>query len=107
MQKLGFYMEIGKKGSKSEHIETQTFKKQTLEKEIDFLEKDLTSKKDELTGYSERVESDLIVPVRRQMKNIEVPTGEKAMFGLGKEITKTERKTNENGINLRKEYKKM
>lgn len=107
MQKLGFDLERGEKGSKREHIETQTFKKQTLEKEIDFLEKDLTSKKDELTGYSERVESDLIVPVRRQMKNIEVPTGEKALFGLGKEITKTERKPTENVIILRTDYKKL
>lgn len=107
MQKLGFDLERGEKGSKREHIETQTFKKQTLEKEIDFLEKDLTSKKDELTGYSERVESDLTVPAKRQMKNIEVPTGEKALFGLGKEITKTERKPTENVIISRTDYKKL
>lgn len=107
MQKLGFDLERGEKGSKREHIETQTFKKQTLEKEIDFLEKDLTSKKDELTGYSERVESDLIVPAKRQMKNIEVPTGEKALFGLGKEITKTEKKPTENVIISRTDYKKL
>jgi len=107
MQKLGFDLERGEKGSKREHIETQTFKKQSLEKEIDFLEKDLTSKKDELTGYSERVESDLIVPAKRQMKNIEVPTGEKALFGLGKEITKTEKKPTENVIISRTDYKKL
>ena len=39
MQKLGFDLERGEKGSTREHIETQEFKKQTLEKEIDFLEK--------------------------------------------------------------------
>lgn len=107
IRKLGFDLERGEKGSKREHIETQTFKKQTLEKEIDFLEKDITSKKDELTGYSERVESDLTVPAKRQMKNIEVPTGEKALFGLGKEITKTERKPTENVIISRTDYKKL
>src|SRR5699024_12142680 len=67
------------------------FKKQTLEKEIDFLEKNLAVKKDEWTAYSDKVKSDLEVPAKRHMKNVEVPTGEKSMFGLGKEIMKTEK----------------
>ena len=54
----------------------KNLKKQTLKKEIDFLEK-YHSEKDELTAFSEKVDSDLAVPARRQMKNIEVPTGEK------------------------------
>src|SRR5699024_11654528 len=74
------------------HIETSKFKKQTLEKEIDFLEKNLAVKKDEWTAYSDKVKSDLEVPAKRHMKNVEVPTGEKSMFGLGKEIMKTEKK---------------
>src|SRR5699024_11491787 len=74
------------------HIETAKFKKQTLEKEIDFLEKNLAVKKDEWTAYSDKVKSDLEVPAKRHMKNVEVPTGEKSMFGLGKEIMKTEKK---------------
>jgi len=45
MQKLGFDLERGKKGSDREHLETTKFKKQTLEKEIDSLETDLKSKK--------------------------------------------------------------
>src|SRR5699024_6059617 len=105
MQKLGFDLERGEKGSDREHIETQTFKKQTLEKEIDFLEKNITHKKDELTAFSEKVESDLAVPARRQMKNIEVPTGEKTLFG--KEKTKTEKKPTENVIISEQDYKKM
>ena len=105
MQKLGFDLERGEKGSDREHIETQTFKKQTLEKEIDFLEKNITHKKDELTAFSERVDSDLAVPARRQMKNIEVPTGEKTLFG--KEKTKTEKKPTENVIITERDYKKM
>lgn len=105
MQKLGFDLERGEKGSTREHIETQEFKKQTLEKEIDFLEKNITHKKDELTAFSEKVDSDLAVPARRQMKNIEVPTGEKTLFG--KEKTKTEKKPTENVIISEQDYKKM
>src|SRR5699024_11851576 len=75
-------------GSDRKHIETAKFKKQTLEKEIDFLEKNLAVKKDEWTAYSDKVKSDLEVPAKRHMKNVEVPTGEKSMFGLGKEIMK-------------------
>ena len=41
MQEQGFDLERGEKGSTREHIETREFKKQTLEKEIDSLEKNL------------------------------------------------------------------
>src|SRR5699024_8580145 len=41
MQKLGFDLQRGKKGSDREHIEMSKFKKQTLEKEIDLLESEL------------------------------------------------------------------
>jgi hypothetical protein len=105
MQKLGFDLERGEKGSDREHIETQTFKKQTLEKEIDFLEKNIVHKKDELSAFGEKVESDLTVPVKRQMKNIEVPTGEKTLFG--KEKMKKEKKPTENVIISEKDYKKL
>lgn len=105
MQELGFDLQRGEKGTKREHIEMAQFKKQTLEKEIDFLEKNITHKKDELTAFSEKVESDLAVPARRQMKNIEVPTGEKTLFG--KEKTKTEKKPTENVIISEQDYKKM
>src|SRR5699024_12538484 len=74
----------GERGSDRKHIETAKFKKQTLEKEIDFLEKNLAVKKDEWTAYSDKVKSDLEVPAKRHMKSVEVPTGEKSMFGLGK-----------------------
>src|SRR5699024_11807151 len=74
------------------------FRSQTLEKEIDFLEKNLAVKKDEWTAYSDKVKSDLEVPAKRHMKNVEVPTGEKSMFGLGKEIMKTEKKPTKNVV---------
>lgn len=85
MKKQGFELKRGERGSDRKHIETAKFKKQTLEKEIDFLEKNLAVKKDEWTAYSDKVKSDLEVPAKRHMKSVEVPTGEKSMFGLGKE----------------------
>src|SRR5699024_11390601 len=77
MKKQGFELKRGERGSDRKHIETAKFKKQTLEKEIDFLEKNLAVKKDEWTAYSDKVKSDLEVPAKRHMKNVEVPTGEK------------------------------
>src|SRR5699024_12411370 len=77
------------------------------EKEIDFLEKNLAVKKDEWTAYSDKVKSDLEVPAKRHMKNVEVPTGEKTMFGLGKEIMKTEKKPNKNVVISERDYRKL
>src|SRR5699024_12502691 len=79
MKKQGFELKRGERGSDRKHIETAKFKKQTLEKEIDFLEKNLAVKKDEWTAYSDKVKSDLEVPAKRHMKNVEVPTGEKSI----------------------------
>ncbi len=45
MKKQGFELKRGERGSDRKHIETAKFKKQTLEKEIDFLEKNLAVKK--------------------------------------------------------------
>lgn len=105
MQELGFDLERGEKGSNREHIEMAQFKKQTLEKDIDFLEKSLVVKKDELSAYSNKVDSDLSVKARRAMKNVEVPTGEKTIFG--KEKTKTEKKPTKNVIISESDYKKL
>src|SRR5699024_4067161 len=58
MKKQGFELKRGERGSDRKHIETAKFKKQTLEKEIDFLEKNLAVKKDEWTAYSDKVKSD-------------------------------------------------
>src|SRR5699024_12428074 len=80
---------------------------QTLEKEIDFLEKNLAVKKDEWTAYSDKVKSDLEVPAKRHMKNVEVPTGEKSMFGLGIEIMKTEKKPTKNVVISERDYKEL
>src|SRR5699024_12443669 len=98
MKRQGYELKRGERGSDRRHIETAKFKKQTLEKEIDFLEKNLAVKKDEWTPYSDKVKSELEVPAKRHRQNVEVPTGEKSMFGLGKEIMKTEKKPTTNVV---------
>src|SRR5699024_6328208 len=89
------------------HIETAKFKKQTLEKESDFLEKNLAVKKDEWTAYSDKVKSDLEVPAKRPIKNVQVPTGEESMFGLGKEIMKTEKHPTKNVVISERDYRNL
>ncbi|KRG13596.1 recombinase [Virgibacillus soli] len=90
MQKLGFDLERGEKGSTREHLETREFKKQTLEKEIDFLEKNLQEKKNELLALNEKVPDDIKVQAKREFKQIEVKSEEKNLFGIPKkELKKT------------------
>src|SRR5690625_2461369 len=107
MKKQGFELKRGERGSDRKHIETAKRKKQTLEKEIDLQEKTLAVKKDEWTAYSDKVKSDLEVPAKRHMKNVEEPTGEKSMFGLGKEIMKTEKKPTKNVVISERDYKNL
>src|SRR5699024_12250695 len=59
MKKQSFELKRGERGSNRKNIETAKFKKQTMEKEIDFLKKNLEVKKDEWTAYSDKVKSDL------------------------------------------------
>src|SRR5699024_992395 len=105
MKKQGFELKRGERGSDRKHIETAKFKKQTLENEIDYLEKNLTVKKDEWTAYSDKVKAELEVRARRDMKSVEVPTGEETMFCLGKEITRTDNKPTKNGVRTERDYK--
>jgi len=90
MQKLGFDLERGEKGSTREHLETREFKKQTLEKEIDFLEKNLQEKKNELLALNEKVPDEIEVRAKREFKQIEVKSEEKNFLGIPKkELKKT------------------
>src|SRR5699024_4115295 len=107
MTKQGFESKRGERGSDGKHIETAKFTKQTFEKEIDFLQKNLAVKKDEWTAYSDKVKSDIEVPTQPHMKNVEVPTGEKSMFGLGKEIMKTEKKPTKYVVISERDYKNL
>lgn len=84
MQKLGFDLERGEKGSKREHIETQIFKKQTLENDIDFLEKSLKDKKSELSAFIEEIPDEVKVSAKREFKQVEVQSKEKNILGFHK-----------------------
>lgn len=80
-------------------------KKKDLEREIKQLEHDLSKKKNELLAFSEEVPIKIETKARRQMKNVEVPTGEKTIFG--KEKTRIEKKPTKNVIVSETDYKKL
>src|SRR5699024_12829823 len=65
------------------------------------------SKKHEETFKNAKVKSDVEGTSKRHMKNVEVPTGEKSMFGLGKEIMKTEKKPTKNVVISERDYKNL
>src|SRR5699024_11770990 len=96
-----------KNETKNKHNNKNKKKKKTLEKEIDYLKKNLAVKKDKWTAYRDKIKSDLEVPAKRHMKSVEVPTGEKSMFGLGKEIMKTEKKPTKNVVISERDYKNL
>src|SRR5699024_9154144 len=95
--------ERGEKGSNREHIETAKFKKQTLEKEITFLEKDLNFKRNEVNAYVEKMDVDIDVKAKKQYKNEEVQTSEKTYYE--KEKNETKKKKTSNVIISKKDYK--
>lgn len=105
MRSLGFELERGEKGSDREHIETNKFKKQTLEKEIKLLEKNLQEKKNELMALSEKVPDEIKVNVKRQVKTVEVPTGERNFWGQEKKEKK--KKPTGNVIMPEQDYKNL
>lgn len=105
MKKLGFDLERGEKGSTREHIETGEFKKQTLEKEIDFLEKNLKEKKSELMVLNEKIPDEVKVPAKREFKQVEVQSEEKNIFGLHKK--EMQKQATGNVIIPEKEFKKV
>src|SRR5699024_2159060 len=60
------------------------FKKQTLEKEIGSLEKNLKEKKSELQALNEKVPDEIKVQAKREFKQIEVKSEEKNFLGIQK-----------------------
>src|SRR5699024_11388732 len=95
----------GEKGYNREHKEKDKYKKQTMEKENTFLEKELNFKRNEVNAYVEKMDVDIDVKAKKQYKNVEVPTGKKTFFG--KEKTETKKKETSNVIISKKDYKKL
>lgn len=79
--------------------------KKDLEREIKQLEGDLSQRKTELKALNEKVSSEINVPARKQLRNVEIPTGEKNFFG--KEKTKIEKEPTGNVILSEGNYKKL
>lgn len=79
--------------------------KKDLEREVKQLEGDLSQRKTELKALNEKVSADISVPVKRQMRNVDVPTGEKNF--LGKEKMKTEKQPTGNVVLSEENYKKL
>lgn len=79
--------------------------KKDLEREIKQLEEDLSQRKTELQALTQEVSSEITVPVKKQMRNIEVPTGEKSFFG--KEKMKTEKQATGKVVLAEGDYKKL
>src|SRR5690625_7791773 len=90
---------------KNEYKDVNDYKKKKdLEREIKQLEHNLSKKKNELIAFSEEVPIKIETKARRQMKNVEVPTGEKTI--IGKEKTRREEKQTKNVIVTETDYKK-
>ncbi len=76
-----------------------------MEREVKQLEGDLSQRKTELKALNEKVSVGISVPVKRQMRNVDVPTGEKNF--LGKEKMKTEKQPTGNVVLSEEDYKKL
>ncbi len=94
MNEKGFELERGQSGSKREHLSTADFKmktqKEELEQDIGLLEKEISSKKSELSALNEKIPDEVIVPTKKQFKKVEFESQEKNIFGRPKKETKKE-----------------
>lgn len=80
--------------SLKKHSDDIQKQKEVLSKELDLTRKDVQMSKNELLVLNKNVSTDLDVKVRYQTRNIEVPTGEKNIFGIEKKEIKKERTGN-------------
>lgn len=94
MKEKGFDLERGQSGSEREHLSTADFKlkmqKENLEQDIGLLEKEISSKKNELSALNEKIPDEVIVPTKRQFKKVEFESQEKNIFGRPKKEIKKE-----------------
>ena len=94
MKEKGFELERGQSGSEREHLSTADFKlktqKEELEQDIGLLEKEISSKKNELSALNEKIPDEVIVPTKRQFKKVEFESQEKNIFGRPKKENKKE-----------------
>lgn len=80
VKELGFDLERGEKGSDRKHIETQKFKKQTLEQDIEALEGDLKEKKQHLDTLETNIKGS--ESVRDKLETITADNKKKTSMGF-------------------------
>lgn len=80
VKELGFDLERGEKGSDRKHIETQKFKKQTLEQDIEALEGDLKEKKQHLDTLETNIKGS--EGVQHKLETITAENKEKSSMGF-------------------------
>lgn len=85
MKRQGFEVERGEEGSKEKHLHPNEYKeKQDLEREVRLLEKKIDMRKDEWLALNEQVPVEVKVQAKREMKQVEVESKEKNLFGKPK-----------------------
>lgn len=103
LNELGFERKIV---GKNEYKDVNEYKeKKDLQREIKKLDKELVHKKNELLALNEKVSDDVQIKAKKQMKTVEVPTGEKSIFG--KEKMKLEKKPTGNVILNETDFKEL
>lgn len=105
MQALGFDLERGEKGSDREHIEMARFKKMAVENETKILAAEIENRKNELLALNEQVPDRIEIRLKKHKKIVEVPTGEKNLFG--KEKTKRVEKETGNLLIQETEFNRL
>lgn len=91
---------------KNEFKDVNEYKeKKDLQREIGQLNKEISSKKNELLALNRQIPDDVEVKAKRQSKMVEVPIGEKGFWG--QEKTKKEKQYTGNVIVSEKDYQKL
>ena len=106
LQESGFKIERGQRGSERKNLTVPEFKE--MKNEQKDIEREIGIKKDELLAYTKdrSLKTTLDdIKFKREMKEIEVPTGEKTIFG--REITEKVKKPTGNLIISEKDFKNI
>lgn len=105
LQELGFEIERGQKGSERKNLTVPEFKK--LKEEEREIKKELQIKKDELMAYTKenKIDKEIDITPIKEMKDVEIETDEKSLFGITK--TKTVRQWTGNIVLSEKDYLKL
>ncbi len=106
LQEVGFEIERGQRGSERKNLTVPEFKE--MKDEQKEIEREIEIKKDELLAYTkDRALKTTLddIKFKREMKEIEVPTGEKTL--CGREITETVKKPTGNLIISEKDFKSI